>query len=94
MDHVHLETGYGRYNTSSSGSYGTAEYKYHITDWTAPKRLHNYNALYINDTSPYQSPANYVWTEFSGGSPTPTPSKTHHFKWVLYTNKFRNRNVT
>ena len=86
-DHVHLETGYGKYNSSSSTGYGTLEYKYHITDWTRPKRLHNYNALYINDTSPYQSPGNYVWVEFSGGSPTPTPSKTHRFKFVLFDNK-------
>lgn len=93
-DHVHLETGYGKYNLSYSTGAGTPEYKYHITDYTTVKRLHNYNALYINDTSPYQSPANYVWTEFSGGSPSPTPSKIHHFKWVLYTNKFRNKNVT
>ena len=92
-DHVHLETGYGRYATSSSGSYGTAEYKYHITDWTRPKRLHNYNALFINDTSPYQSPGAYRWTEFTGGTPTPSDYKRYGFKWVLYANKFRNRNM-
>lgn len=92
MDHVHLETGYGRYNTSSSGSYGTAEYKYHITDWTRPKRLHNYNALYINDTNPYQSPGAYVWTEFTGGSPTPTDYKRYGFKFVLFDKNNRLRN--
>lgn len=90
-DHVHLETGYGRYATSSSSSYGTAEYKFHITDWTRPKRLHNYNALFINDTSPYQSPGSYNWLTFSGGTPTPGGIKKHHFKWVLYANKIRNR---
>lgn len=90
-DHVHLETGYGRYATSTSSSYGTAEYKFHITDWTKPKRLHNYDALFINDTSPYQSPGNYVWKTFSGGTPTPITTKTHKFKWVLYANKIRNR---
>ena len=90
-DHVHLETGYGRYATSSSSSYGTAEYKFHITDWTRPKRLHNYDALFINDTSPYQSPGSYTWLTFSGGTPTPGEIKKHHFKWVLYANKIRNR---
>ena len=90
-DHVHLETGYGRYDTNSSSSYGTAEYKFHITDWTKPKRLHNYNALFINDTNPYQSPGNYNWITFSGGTPTPVTSRTHKFKWVLYANKIRNK---
>ena len=94
-DHMHLETGYGKYDTSTSSSYGTAEYKYHITDWTKPKRLHNYEALFINDTTPYQSPGNYVWTEFTGGHPGPEPTPTPHkygFKWVLYANKLRNKN--
>lgn len=86
-DHVHLETGYGKYATNSSSNYGTAEYKFHITDWTRPKRLHNYNALFINDTEPIQSPANYVWVNYSGGSSSGL--KKHHFKWVLYANKLR-----
>ena len=91
-DHMHLETGYGRYATSSSSSYGTAEYKYHITDWTKPKRLHNYDALFINDTSPHTSPSYYNWKTFSGGHPTPTPDyRKYKFKWVLYANKLRNR---
>ena len=96
-DHMHLETGYGRYRTSSSGASGTSEYKYHITDYTAPKRLHNYDALFINDTIPRtttQYPTTYPWKTFQGGSPTPYPSyKKFKFKWVLYANKLRNRNV-
>ena len=92
MDHVHLETGYGRYNLSYSTGAGTPEYKYHITDYTTVKRLHNYDALFINDTNPYQSPGNYVWTEFTGGHPSPEPTgKKYHFKWVLYANKLRSR---
>ena len=91
-DHVHLETGYGRYATSTSTGAGTSEYKYHITDYTKPKRLHNYDALYINDTNPYQSPGNYNWKTFQGGSPTPpSERKKYHFKWVLYANKIRDR---
>ena len=94
-DHVHLETGYGRYTSSSSSSYGTSEYKYHITDWTAPKRLHNYDALFINDTTPHTSPSYYNWKTFSGGHPSPTPeSRKYRFKWVLYARNLRDkRNV-
>ena len=92
-DHLHLETGYGRYNLSYSTGSGTPEYKYHITDYTTVKRLHNYNALFINDTNPYQSPGSYIWLEFTGGSPTPSDYKRYGFKWVLYANKLRNRNM-
>ena len=93
-DHMHLETGYGRYtlpyNTSGSHS---ANYKYHITDYTTCKRLHNYDALFINDTSPYQSPGAYSWKTYQGGSPTPPQpsSKKYGFKWVLYANKLRSK---
>ena len=89
-----METGYGRYNLSYSTGSGTPEYKYHITDYTRPKRLHNYDALWINNTNPYQSPGNYVWRNFEGGHPEPTPSgcTKYKFKWVLYANKLRERN--
>jgi hypothetical protein len=90
-DHMHLETGYGRYNLSYSTGSGTAEYKYHITDYTTPKRLHNYNALFINDTVPRHSsqyPTQYPWVSYTG--PTPT-SKKHRFKWVLYARKLRDK---
>ena len=89
-DHMHLETGYGRYNLSYSTARGTAEYKYHITDYTTPKRLHNYNALFINDTIPRSSsqyPTTYPWVTFEGGI---TPKK-YRFKWVLYARKLRNK---
>lgn len=87
-DHVHIETGYGKYNSSSSSASGTPEYKYHITDYTTPKRLHNYDALFINDTSPHQSPSYYIWKTYQGGI-TPKYRK-FKFKWVLYANKLRN----
>ena len=92
-DHVHLETGRGRYNLSYTTPSGTSEYKYHITDYTTPKRLHNYDALFINDTFPIESPSYYNWKTYQGGEPTPpTPSKhKYRFKWVLYANKLRNR---
>ena len=83
-DHMHLETGYGKFTSPAN--------HYHIEDSGGVHRLHNYNALYINDTDPYQSPGNYVWTTYTGGHPEPTPEyRKYGFKWVLYANKFRNR---
>lgn len=95
-DHLHLETGRGRYTSPNNTGPNTLNYKYHITDYTAPKRLHNYDALFINNTTPYttsQYPYTYPWKTFQGGSPTPTPEyKKYRFKWVLYANKLRNKN--
>ena len=88
-DHVHLETGKGRYNLDYSTGSGTAEYKYHITDYTTVKRLHNYDALFINDTNPHQSPSYYKWKIFEGGTPSPTFYNKYKFKWVLYARRFR-----
>lgn len=88
-DHMHLETGYGRF-TSPAGHY-------HIENSGGVNRLHNYDCLYINDTHPYSSPGSYVWRTFTGGHPAPTPTPTgkkYGFKWVLYANKLRNRNIT
>lgn len=93
-DHVHLETGKGRYTLSYSTSGERSDnYKYHITDYTTCKRLHNYDALFINDTDPHTSPNWYNWKTFQGGTPTPTDYKRYGFKWVLYANKIRNRNL-
>lgn len=87
-DHIHLETGYGKYTTSTSPSAGNPEYKFHITDYTNPKRLHNYDALFINDTEPYQSPEHYDWKTFT--DPAPSHPIKNKFPWVLYARKFRN----
>lgn len=91
-DHIHLETGYGRYTSGFSTSIGTPEYKFHITDYTNPKRMHNYDALFINDTNPYESPSGYDWIEFEGGV-APTKEKRDKFPWVLYARSFRNKNI-
>lgn len=88
-DHIHLETGMGKYATYNSTPAGTAEYKYHITYYTAPRRIHNYDALFINDTDPIETPEHYVWKTYSGGHPS-KPSKRKKFPWVLYARKFRN----
>ena len=49
-----------------------------------------YDCLFINDTNIIND-YNYNWITFTGGH-TPTTGKKHKFKWVLYANKFRNRN--
>lgn len=88
-DHLHLETGYGKYQGNTSPSAGNPEYKFHITDYTNPKRLHNYDALFINDTDPYDSPEHYTWLTFSDGGGS-TIYK-HKFPFVLYAEKLRKK---
>ena len=88
-DHVHLETGYGKYTLPYvSTAQGTANYKYHFTDYTDVKRLHTYDALFVNDTINYNSPNYYTWKEYTGG--TARGSKGN-FPWVLYANKIRDK---
>ena len=90
-DHIHLETGYGKYNSSSSPSSGNPEYKFHITDYTNPKRLHNYDALFINDTTPHQSPSYYDWKTFDDPVPPPIHGGKTKFPWVIVTRSIRQR---
>ena len=86
-DHMHLETGRGRFTNPAN--------HYHIENSGGVHRLHNYDALYINGTTPRHSsyyPTEYPWVTYQGGSPLP-PShdkKKYRFKWVLYANKLRN----
>lgn len=88
-DHMHLETGYGKYTQPNiSTGQGTANYKYHFTDYTDVKRLHNYDALYINDTVNSYSPSYYNWKTYSGGH-TPVVSMKYKFPWVLYARRLR-----
>lgn len=90
-DHMHLETGYGKYTQPNiSTPRGTANYKYHFTDYTDVKRLHNYDALYSNDTVIYNSPSYYIWKEYSGGH-TPTIKNKSKFPWVLYAKRLRDK---
>ena len=81
-DHMHLETGYGRYTQPN--------YTYHFTDYTDVKRLHNYDALYSNDTIIYNSPEYYKWKEYSGGN-TPTIKNKSKFPWILYMRRLRDK---
>lgn len=90
-DHMHLETGYGLYTQPSiSTPRGTANYKYHFTDYTDVRRLHNYDALYINDTVNTYSPNYYTWKTYSGGH-TPIDIRKSKFPWVLYARKLRDK---
>ena len=54
-------------------------------------RQHIYNLFYINDTI-ILNDYGYNWRTYQGGQPTPSFNK-YKFKWVLYANKLRNRNV-
>lgn len=92
-DHIHIETGYGKYTQPNiSTGRGTPNYKYHFTDYTDVKRLHNFNALYINDTVNVYSPDYYTWIKYDTETPDLPPIlKTSKFKWVLYANKIRNK---
>lgn len=90
-DHMHLETGYGRYTLPNvSTGQGTANYKYHFTDYTDVKRLHNYDALYSNDTIIVVSPSYYDWETYSGGYDPTTKTKSK-FPWVLYAKRLRDK---
>ena len=86
-DHLHLETGYGKYQTATSPSAGNPEYKFHITDYTNPKRLHNYNALFINDTDPIEHPSGYIWVDYAG--PQPINYRKKKFPFIYYSRKWR-----
>lgn len=58
-------------------------------------REHLYNLFYINDTIILRD-LNYNWREYNGGvtpTPTPSPYSKYKFKWVLYANKLRDKNV-
>ena len=54
-------------------------------------REHIYNLFYINDTVIIDD-YGYNWRTYQGGI-TPTYTK-YKFKWILYANKIRNRNVS
>lgn len=93
-DHVHLETGYGKYTTSSSGGQGSPEYKYHFTDYTNVKRLHNYDALFINDTRIISNASGYNWKTYEGGvvpddDDNKKKKKRKHYKFILFDRKRR-----
>lgn len=83
MDHLHLNVAQGSYQ----GFYDVGTGHYQLVN-----SKHIYNAMYVNDTTIRQG-YGHNWITYQGGI-TPTPDYTkYRFKWVLYANKIRNRNV-
>lgn len=83
-DHVHLNTAYGTYQGWERVSSGKQQ---------LINSSHIYDTFYINDTVLIND-YNYSWKTYSYIPPTPTNYKKYKFKWVLYANKIRNRNVS
>ena len=81
-DHVHLNSAFGTYQ----GFYTVSSGKRQLVNSS-----HIYNTFYTNDTV-IREGYGYNWREYSGGH---TPDyRQYKFKWVLYANKLRNRNMT
>ena len=76
-DHLHFNTASAHYTAPWSGQLNNS--------------MHIYDCCYVNDTVLYR-PMTYPWIEYTGPEPTPTYKKKR-FPWVLYANKFRNRNT-
>ena len=85
-DHTHIICKKGKYT-------GQIQVNGH---WTLRGQSHCYNCLYVNDTTLVR-PLNYNWKTYQGGVIPPTPPvppwRKYHFKWVLYANKMRERNI-
>ena len=82
-DHLHLNTARGTYQ----GFYDVGTGHYQLRNST-----HVYNTCYVNDTTVVRG-FNHNWRIYQGGI-TPTPDyRKYKFKWVLYANKLRNKNV-
>ena len=77
-DHVHMQGANGTFQGWNQGG----------TDLI--NREHIYNLFYVNDTVIVDG-YGYNWQTYNGGH-TPIYHK-YKFKWVLYANKIRNRNV-
>lgn len=81
-DHLHLNVAQGTYQ----GYYDVGTGHYQLIN-----SVHIYNTMYVNDTIIIQG-YNHNWRTYSGGI---TPNyKKFKFKWVLYANKLRQRNVS
>lgn len=80
-DHVHMNTASGTYQ-------GRTEIQGHIC---LVNSSHIYETCYVNDTTIVRG-YGYNWQTYQGGI-TPIVPRTHKFKWVLYANKIRNRNI-
>ena len=81
-DHCHYNTAKGHF----AGFYNVGTGHYQLRNST-----HVYNTCFVNDTIIKQG-YGHNWRKYEGGI-VPKPYKKYHFKWVLYANKIRNRNV-
>lgn len=82
-DHVHLNTARGTYQ----GFYDVGTGHYQLVNST-----HVYNTCYVNDTVIVRG-YGHNWRAYNGGI-TPAPDyRKYKFKWVLYANKLRDKNV-
>lgn len=80
-DHVHLNTARGTYQ----GFYDVGTGHYQLRNST-----HIYDTMYVNDTVIRQG-YGHNWQTYNGGI---IPNyKKYKFKWVLYANKIRKRNI-
>lgn len=78
-DHVHLNTAYGTYAGWETVASGKQQLK---------NSSHIYDTFFINDTNIIND-YGYNWKTYNIN---PLNNKKYKFKWVLYTNKIRNRN--
>lgn len=81
MDHLHFNVAQGTYQ----GFYDVGTGHYQLVGSS-----HIYNTCYVNDTTIRQG-YGHDWRIYQGGH-TPDYRK-YKFKWVLYANKLRNRDV-
>lgn len=83
-DHMHFNTANGDY-AGYSQIPGTIYYE--LTNSN-----HIYDICFVNDTTIVNGNG-YNWKTYTGPiGPTPEPGKAKKFPWVLYAQKFRNRN--
>lgn len=76
-DHCHMDGANGTFSGWMSGGHDLLN------------REHLYNLFYVNDTV-MSHPMSYSWKTYTGPL---SPVKKYHFKWVLYANKLRNKDV-
>lgn len=81
-DHLHLNVAKGTFQ----GFYDVGTGHYQLRN-----SVHIYNAMYVNDTVIVRG-FNHNWKTYNGGI-TPSPRGKYHFKWVLYAEKLRERNI-
>lgn len=81
MDHLHLNTARGTYQ----GFYDVGTGHYQLRNST-----HIYDTCYVNDTVIRQG-YGHNWRVYNGKI---MQGKKYKFKWVLYANKLRSKNVS